>query len=277
MQSLLAQALRLRDLLQAWISASSYDPKITHEIRKLTRKCRANSRALHRLGIIPVEPYQQFWRNIRHCLCGLRDADIKIESFFAFFPGLENASSQILGQLEEHWLLQYSEARSRLIRLLARHPDWLHQLEADCQKQNNHVWGKSQQRWLNKQIARWHNALHQDLTDADQLHAFRIATKKLRYLLQSLKPALEESFELLPTLEKIQQLLGQERDLTCVIQTIERARTLVNLRPSTSKGMSSDLQEWLNWCTHGLQKIQTEIRLLFAGTIEGVHLDSEAK
>ena len=249
-KSVLQDSRRLQELLRQLETSASYHPETTHQLRKLTRKCSAAWQLLYRCHAIKRHHKTiRYWRSIRHILGPLRDADIRLESFNSFFAKPTSYQRQLLGSLEQSWLMHFKKVRVQLQDVDNHHHSPSKNLIEELNSSSLHYrWSKKSQRWLSRQIVEWQELAALSLKNPDRLHAFRISTKKLRNQFQCLKRCLPKESTWLSDLESLQDELGNHRDLYNTLAWIKETEQLVKLLPTFNRPLQKELQRWQKHC-----------------------------
>ncbi len=250
-KSALLQARQLQRLVHLLRTSAEYHPETTHEIRKLTRKCTAAWEWLYRSHAVRRKrQLMRYWRSVRHCVGELRDADIRLEEFHNMFPHPGVAEKQLLGNLEQSWLMKYQNALKMLQQVSDREPLLMSSLsDALTSKKLTYNWNKKSQRWLNRQIIQWQELAALSLTHPENLHAFRICTKKLRYRFQYLQRFLPKESTWLNDLETLQEHLGRHRDLLNTLAWLIDLEKFLSIRTTIDKPLRQAMQRWRKQCT----------------------------
>lgn len=255
---------RLRHLLQVFSGQCHYDPEVAHEMRILTRKCLAACRVLKRAGVrLVLGGERKLLRTLRRRLGKLRDADILL-SLERELGAKQRANEALRGAMQLNWQLCHSRALSEIRRI---HGDCTSMLGVMLQRLSRHAgkfhqyrWRKQDQRWLQKQVMRWQLEAMRSISDEAGWHAFRIRSKRLRYLLQMVidqLPASEPWHRCLALVEGAQDALGHERDLRVALSWLTAFHQGAERRGAFSRSLAATIR---GWQLHGKRQMTVEER-----------------
>lgn len=243
---------RLDQLLRQFSSARDYQTETVHQVRILTRKCSACWRILCHTGIkLDVNKIKGNLSDLRGALGKLRDADIRLEEFQRFASTRKRALDDALaGSLFQVWTQCYEEAKEQLSQTIPACRAALADLAKRYSKLTEPVskqrWNKQNDRWVKKQLSKWLKLTEMKAMDDQQMHALRIRTKRLRYLLQSLLPKKPSPAisEWLTRLESLQDALGKLRDFQNILEWLDRYQKGISVWPTPPNRLAASIKAW---------------------------------
>lgn len=259
--------LRLDKLVRELIAAEVYRPETTHQLRILSNKCGAAIRVLNHAGMdFDSKAMKNGLRRLRQSLSLLRDADIRLNELQAYVSrrktGLDDA---LIGAVHFAWSEQYREARSQITRDWPLYRKSLDSLRTQCKQWSSRVheyrWKRRHDRWVSLQLVKWIQQTDKLIKNDQAFHVFRIQTKRLRYLLQSLLPQrlpdAQRAFVIL--LEQLQRELGRYCDLKNMIAWLDQMRTSTLLRQDKLSRLIKSLNSWRKVCEQALRRQEKQL------------------
>lgn len=249
----LQHARRLGTLLKQLCAAKTYQPETVHQIRVLTRKCTAAWQVLEQIcpNVAPTDDIRKT-RRLRRRLGCLRDADIRMELFHRFQNGKKSAHPELHGALIHDWHQVFQTTSDRIVSKSNSFLKAVNRLQKQGIEVSNRVkklhWKNKHLNWIEQKFEAW---LPEDEEfNPSQLHTFRIATKRLRYLLQCMKPVRQKPSDhsLQAILNAFQDDLGSLRDLNNFKTWLEQVRLSISKHTFTSKPMQNSIDASIKWC-----------------------------
>lgn len=246
-------ARRLETLLKQLRAAKTYQPETVHQIRVLTRKCAAAWQVLEQFcpTVAPTDDIRKT-RRLRRRLGCLRDADIRMELFDRFQNGRKSAHAELHGALFHDWHQVFQATSARIESKSTSFLKAVNRLQKQGIEVSKRVkklhWKKKHQNWIEQKLEAW---LPEDEEfNPSQLHAFRIATKRLRYLLQCIEPVRQKPSEhsLQALLNALQDELGSLRDLNNFKSWLEQFRLSISQHAFIRKPLQNSINSSIQWC-----------------------------
>lgn len=258
------QAGQLERLIRELATSKTYHSSTTHQIRILTRKCAMALKVL-RYFEVDVSVKSKDLRDLRRSLGKLRDADIRLEGFQSFVSGRKSgANDSILGALQFEWHNEHAKAKKEILEFRSSYEDTLKTIRKKLKQVlpqiSGHRWKKRDDRWMKKQLDNWSDFVDSKFQNEKQLHALRIDTKHLRYLLQCLlpdkSPAPLQSW--LDLLGDLQTDLGERRDLRNIIEWLEDLEKGLSIRDTKSK-LTASIHSWKKFCVKKIRQLDPRV------------------
>ncbi len=200
-------ARRLRKLLKE--AAGGVAPESVHKLRTQARRLEATVHAIRFPHAGRARRLLKRLKPLRKAAGGVRDLDVMIDRLMPLAEEMNGNGREILLRLRERMASVREKKAKRLRRLIERRGKWLRR---ELKRYGSRV-GEAEPDELGESMAATQMLTaqleHWPRLKADNLHAFRIQAKELRYMLQ-LAPGMDEAT--LRAFTRVKDMAGEWHD-----------------------------------------------------------------
>ncbi|MBL8823132.1 MAG: CHAD domain-containing protein [Planctomycetia bacterium] len=254
-------AQQMGTLLRSLLAGNTYQPERVHQLRILSRKCAAAWSVLKLINPSTVpDKALRVLRSLRRKFSKLRDADIRLA---LLQEHTRKPDSELTAALLHDWHCHYqkviNQVRSKAERYFRAFKELQEQGKSAYQTATTSTWKKRHQRWLHQQSLPCQ--ISGKSLSAESLHEFRLATKRWRYLLQTVYPAKDNSpaAKLLNDLTAIQDALGRQRDINQLLGWLIPLQQSLSHQVNASRSLHRYMETLRRWCLVELKRLEKQI------------------
>lgn len=253
-------AQQMGTLLRSLLAGTTYQPEQVHQLRILSRKCAAAWSVLKLISPESPDKSLRTLRSLRRSLSKLRDADIRLA---LLREHSRKPDSELTAALLHDWHCQYQKSLPAVRKKAGRYfhaiRELLEQGKNFCKAASKFSWKKRHHRWLHQQSSACR--IPGKSLPAEALHEFRLATKRWRYLLQTVYPASENSgvAKLLTELTAIQDALGRQRDINQLLNWLTPLQQSLSHQANASRSLVRSMEALSKWCLKEQSRLEKQI------------------
>lgn len=254
-------AQQMGTLLRSLLPGNTYHPEQVHQLRILSRKCAAAWSVLKLIdpAAAPGKSLRTL-SSLRKKLSKLRDADIRLA---LLLDQTRKPDSELTAALLHDWHCLYQkvidQVRSKAERYFRAFKELQEQGKSAYKTATTSTWKKRHQRWLHQQSLACQ--ISGNSLSVESLHEFRLATKRWRYLLQTVYPSKYNSpvVKLLNDLTAIQDALGRQRDINQLLGWLIPLQQSLSHQANASRNLLRSMESLRKWSLTELKRLEKQI------------------